>query len=261
MMMLIRCFTVAFCISSAPSLCFRSVLRRNKRCLKQMNEKCPRQQAVDWEVLRVDTTALIAAAKEEEEPLLPTLPTQRRGMRVESKRILTLYGYRKAKSYEDSMASTHPDLAAELDIEECKSMGLVHYRPENIIAGTKKKLAWRCQKCHHDWIAQGSSRVNLGRGCPACANQAVHTDGRNSMASTHPDLAAELDIEECKSMGLVHFRPENIIAGTNKKLAWRCQKCHHGWIAQGNSRVSQGSGCPVCAKSGFDPARISGDSG
>ena len=261
MMMFIRCVTVA------PSHCFRSVLGRSNRCLNQMDDKYTHQRAaVGSDVLHlakcVDATALLGTASrsvKEEEPVLPTLPTQRRGKKDESKNNLARP--RKTKSYEDSMASTHPDLAAELDIEECKSMGLVHYRPENIIAGTKKKLAWRCQKCHHDWIAQGSSRVNLGRGCPACANQAVHTDGRNSMASTHPDLAAELDIEECKSMGLVHFRPENIIAGTNKKLAWRCQKCHHGWIAQGNSRVSQGSGCPVCAKSGFDPARISGDSG
>ena len=149
MMMLIRCFTVAFCISSAPSLCFRSVLRRNKRCLKQMNEKCPRQRAVDWEVLRVDATALLATARDEEEPVLTTLPTQRRGMRVESKRILTLYGYRKAKSYEDSMASTHPELAAELDIEGCQSMGLDDVSPENIMAGTNVKLAWQCLECDH----------------------------------------------------------------------------------------------------------------
>jgi hypothetical protein len=101
-------------------------------------------------VLRVDATALLATAKEEEEPVLPTLPTQRRGMRVESKRILTrLYGYRKAKSYEDSMASTHPGLAAELDIEGCQSMGLDDVSPENIMAGTNVKLAWQCLECDH----------------------------------------------------------------------------------------------------------------
>jgi Zn finger protein HypA/HybF involved in hydrogenase expression len=124
----------------------------------------------------------------------------------------------------NSMASTHPQLANE-------------YLGDStlIIAGTHQILEWKCKKCNHQWSSRGSNRAILRRGCPACANQVIHIDGRNSMAHTHPILANEY-------LG----DPNLIIAGTNKKLDWKCSICQHLWKTSGSKR-SMGSGCPVCA--------------
>jgi Zn finger protein HypA/HybF involved in hydrogenase expression len=124
----------------------------------------------------------------------------------------------------NSMAATNPELAIEYQGDATK-----------IIAGTHKKLDWKCPTCEHEWKASGVNRSGNGSGCPSCANQVVHIDGRNSMAKTHPDLAKEYQGDATK-----------IIIGTNKKLDWKCSTCEHEWKATGNGRL-QGSGCPACS--------------
>jgi DNA-directed RNA polymerase subunit RPC12/RpoP len=42
-----------------------------------------------------------------------------------------------------------------------------------IIAGTNKKLDWKCKTCEHHWNTAGHNRVQ-GNGCPACANKVIH---------------------------------------------------------------------------------------
>jgi Zn finger protein HypA/HybF involved in hydrogenase expression len=123
----------------------------------------------------------------------------------------------------NSMAKTHPQLASELIGDASK-----------IIAGTHKRLDWHCSVCEHEWKSLGSTRAQ-GAGCPACSNQQIHIDGRNSMANTHPELAIELVGD-----------PSKIISGTNKKLSWKCQICSHKWEAKGSHRAD-GVGCPSCS--------------
>jgi len=134
----------------------------------------------------------------------------------------------------NSMANTHPELAKEYLGDANK-----------ITASTSKKLDWRCSVCEHEWKAIGSSRGKIGRGCPACANQAIHSDGRNSMAKTHPELAKEYLGDANK-----------VIAGTNKYLDWRCSDCENQWKASGNNRAYHDRGCAACAKYGYNPEMI-----
>ena len=137
----------------------------------------------------------------------------------------------RAKTFRDC-----PDLAAEL--HPTKNVGIIQYgKPINVLdllIGTHKQLAWICKTCEHHWNSQGDNRVQ-GKGCPACANKCIHTDGRNSMANTHSELAKEYQGDA-----------NLMIAGTNKKLDWICSTCEHMWSAVGNSRV-KGKGCPACA--------------
>jgi hypothetical protein len=56
------------------------------------------------------------------------------------------------------MANTHPELAKEYQGDA-----------NLIIAGTHKKLLWKCITCEHEWNSTGDKRVKLKRGCPACA--------------------------------------------------------------------------------------------
>ncbi len=122
----------------------------------------------------------------------------------------------------NSMATTHPKLAVEYQGDATL-----------IVAGTGKKLPWKCSICEHEWKTTGDSRKQ-GCGCPACTNKALHIDGRNSMAMTHPELALEYQGDATK-----------IIAGTNKKLPWKCRTCEHEWETPGVNRTS-GKGCAAC---------------
>ena len=130
----------------------------------------------------------------------------------------------------NDMATSHPELAAQAD----------GWDPTSLVAGTHKKLAWRCV-LGHSWIAKGSDRASKGSGCPYCSNQSV-LSGFNDMATTHPDLASQAD----------GWDPSTVIAGTHRKLAWRCV-LGHSWIAEGSYRASKGSACPYCSNQSVLP--------
>lgn len=106
-----------------------------------------------------------------------------------------------------------------------------------VIAGTNKKLWWKCKTCGHEWAASGNSRVSGGHGCPACANKVVTE--KNNLAITHPHLAEEYSDRN-------KLPADKVIAGTNKKLWWKCKTCGHEWSKPGNDRVG-GKGCPSCS--------------
>ena len=129
----------------------------------------------------------------------------------------------------NSMATTHPELAIEYQGDATK-----------IIAGTNKRLMWKCSTCEHEWYATGTNRVIHSSGCPFCNRGFLHSDGRNSMAMTHPDLAIEYQGDATK-----------IIATTQTKLAWKCSTCEHEWRTSGYHRAIPDTGCPVCNRGGL----------
>ena len=72
------------------------------------------------------------------------------------------------------------------------------------------------------------------------------------MAITHPDLAAQW--HPTKNGDLT---PQDVVAGTNKRIWWKCPEApDHEWRATGSGRVI-GSGCPACAQYGFNPSKSS----
>ncbi len=131
----------------------------------------------------------------------------------------------------NDMKTTYPELAKD-------AFG---WNPENFIAGTNKKLAWKCFN-EHVWEATGNKRV-MGQGCPFCANNKVLT-GFNDMKTTHPELAKE-------AFG---WDPTKVLAGTGTKLSWKCLQ-NHIYKMRGSHRIS-GHGCPYCSNykvlSGFN---------
>jgi hypothetical protein len=67
--------------------------------------------------------------------------------------------------------------------------------------------------------------------------------GFNDLATTHPEVAKEAD----------GWDPTQVIAGTNKRLKWRCSEGHR-YTTGGNHRIGEkATGCPTCANTGFDP--------
>jgi hypothetical protein len=128
----------------------------------------------------------------------------------------------------NDLATTHPDLAKEAN----------GWDPRKVNAGTNKKLNWKCA-LGHEWSATGFDR-KVGTGCPICGNKELMI-GFNDLATTHPDLAKEAD----------GWNPETVIAGSHKRLQWKCINGHK-WIAMVTNRRN-GTGCPTCSISGFDP--------
>jgi hypothetical protein len=110
--------------------------------------------------------------------------------------------------------------------------------PEKVIFGTNARLAWKCQKCGHQWTASANQRLKSG--CGVCSNQKVQA-GLNDLATTHPDLAKE-------AFG---WDPRTVVAHSGKKVAWLCSQFGHIWESTLNNRSSRGDGCPICSGQKF----------
>ena len=84
------------------------------------------------------------------------------------------------------------------------------------------------------------SRTTLGTGCPVCTGRQALA-GENDLVTLYPDVAAQWD---GMKNGALH--PNNVTAGSNRRVWWRCEKGHsyRAVIAQ---RVQRGDGCPYCA--------------
>lgn len=130
-------------------------------------------------------------------------------------------GIRVLPGFND-LLTTHPELAGEAH----------GWDPRSFIAGTGKKLEWKCH-LGHIWITRGAERV-AGKGCPFCAGQRVWP-GSNDLATVNPALAVEAN----------GWDPTQVTAGLNSKRAWKCERGHK-WEATIGSRNS-GVGCPFCS--------------
>ena len=124
----------------------------------------------------------------------------------------------------NDLLTLFPEVAAQAD----------GWDPSIVMAGSGKKLSWKCD-FGHPWIAQVGSRSFQKAGCPICSNQKTIT-GINDMATTHPKLAAEAN----------GWDPNVISSGSNKRLDWKC-KLGHVWKTSPNKRRTEDSGCPVCS--------------
>jgi len=138
-------------------------------------------------------------------------------------------GIKVLKGFND-IETLYPDLVKQLVDADPKSYG----------RGSKQKVRWKCEK-NHLYLASISDRAIKKSGCPFCSGNEVLV-GFNDLASTHPTVSAQAD----------GWNPLQVTAGSGKKLLWRCESGHN-WITSPQSRALNGTGCPTCSKSGFDP--------
>jgi hypothetical protein len=123
----------------------------------------------------------------------------------------------------NSLPIEYPEIAAEA----------YGWDPETVMAKSGIRKEWKCSK-GHIWSSTVASRTS-GAGCPICSNQKVLA-GFNDLESTHPELAKEAE----------GWDPKTKIAGSNKKLKWRCKE-GHVWESVLASRALNGNGCPYCS--------------
>ncbi len=112
-------------------------------------------------------------------------------------------------------------------------------KPEYVYALSNKQFWWKCRTCSYEWKAPVYRRAK-GMGCPACSGNVV-VPGLNDLATTRKDLVEEWNYD--KNIGI---DPTGYLAGSNKKVWWKCKNCGYEWESVIANR-SRGNNCPRCA--------------
>ncbi len=135
---------------------------------------------------------------------------------------------------ENDLAATHPELARRWHPD--RNGGLT---PHDVVAGTRRKVWWRCGK-GHEWQATIAAKAGNNSDCPVCAGKAV-IPGENDLATHFPEIAAQWHLSKNGSL-----TPGNVTPYSNKKVWWLCPMGHE-YIAMVSARTMNGTGCPYCA--------------
>ena len=132
---------------------------------------------------------------------------------------------------ETDLATTHPHVIPLWSPRN-------RLRPEAVTAGSKRKVAWICDR-GHEWEAAVASVAVEGYGCPYCAGK-LAIPGETDLATTRPDMLAQWDYERNT------LDPKEILPFAHDKVWWRCE-LGHSWQAVVFSRTKdKGAGCPYC---------------
>ena len=143
------------------------------------------------------------------------------------------------KGFND-LATVNPSVASEWNYD--KNEGLL---PSDVMAGSNKKVWWKCRKCGNEWQAIVSSR-SVGRGCPKCGAESSRYNrlkafaAKNGLTDNYPDLMKEWDYIKNKDVDL-----SLIFSASNKKVWWICPK-GHSYYTRIVSRTQHDVGCPYC---------------
>lgn len=132
----------------------------------------------------------------------------------------------------NNLAVLYPGLIRQWDYE--KNNGLT---PQDVTAGSQKKVYWICEK-GHSFDMDIRSRTK-GQGCPYCNNRRI-LPGYNDLATLNKELAAEWNWEKNGNL-----KPTDVGTGSKNRVWWKCDKGHE-WQARVIQR-NGGTGCPVCA--------------
>lgn len=132
---------------------------------------------------------------------------------------------------DNCLATTKPELVGEWHFEKNNPL-----TPNEVVAGSNKKVWWICEK-GHEWAAIIVSRTLQNTNCPYCAGQKLSDD--NCLATRCPSLA-----NEWHPTKNIELTPREVTAGSNKKVWWMCEKGHE-WEAIISDRNRE-RGCPYC---------------
>ena len=141
----------------------------------------------------------------------------------------------------NDLFSTNPELVSMWDFD--RNSGL---DPAKLTRQSKELAHWICSKGHR-FESRVKALAALGSSCLYCGNREV-SPGFNDLQHLHPEIAAEFDVD-ANGIGA-----DKVLAGTADYFSWRCRD-GHTWRAKVSNRVSRLSGCPGCAKNGFDPTK------
>ena len=136
------------------------------------------------------------------------------------------------------LAITNPELAKKW--HPIKNGNLTSL---NVTCGSPKKVWWICDKADdHEWEAVIAQMATGNIGCSCCSGH--KTVLSNCLYTTYPEISKEWDVTKNGNL-----TPIDVVAGTDKKVWWKCDKCNHNWNCKIASRTKKKSGCPICNES------------
>ena len=135
---------------------------------------------------------------------------------------------------ENNVAVRYPHLLADWGEDNDKSL-------YELLPNTKYLASWVCHKCGYQWKSMLYNRARPnGSRCPNCA-QTIPTE-ETSLAHKRPEL---LPFWHPTKNGEV--TPDQVMAYSNKKWWWRCEKGHEWQGAPSNMAKKENSRiCPYC---------------
>ena len=115
------------------------------------------------------------------------------------------------------------------------------YRNPNVeivgkYTGITKPILCKCKIDGYQWYTT-PRKLELGRGCPVCANKIV-VPGINDLCTTNPEI---MHLLKNKDDGMRYTY------GSNKKILFECPICHKEKYAIINEVTNLGLRCPYCS--------------
>lgn len=139
----------------------------------------------------------------------------------------------KQVSVKNSLARRNPAAARLWNHAKNRSL-----TPSDVVGGSERVVWWKCPKgVDHEWRRAVYKQT---RRCPFCSNR--HASVTNSLAAKHPSVSRLWDSSKNGS-----FTPSNVVAGSRKRVWWRCSKGpDHLWTGP-VLEVVKHPVCPFCS--------------
>ena len=117
--------------------------------------------------------------------------------------------------------------------------------PSSAVPGSSKNRNWICS-LGHTYTASLAGRTGSRKGgCTYCAGKKAWA-GFNDLQTFFPEIAKEAD----------GWDPQEVTQCSAKKFPWICAE-GHSWKSTVGNRTLNGTGCPECAVTGFNPGMAS----
>ena len=120
--------------------------------------------------------------------------------------------------------------------------------PDQVMAHSSTRRHWLCPVCGHSWQARVCQKLRSRSGCPKCSHKRKVVDKKPALTQSQHPAMMEFDFERNRKAG---FDPDNITAGSDKKVHWICTNCPKGqphlYMASPGSRIGRNTGCPYCS--------------
>lgn len=122
---------------------------------------------------------------------------------------------------------------------------------EELSRSSHDKVLWKCSTCGYKWGATPNNRTHKKwrTCCPACAGN-ILIKGVNDLETfckEHQEYMHLLDEFVGEDEKHNHILPSEIARGSNRRVYWKCNKCHKIWLTPVVTRTGTiQRSCPYC---------------